>query len=150
MLESQAREITRRYEEKHAAMLPLLQLVQEQQGYITPDGEQWVAEQIGTSLAHVREVVSFYTLLRTQPVGKYHIQVCSNMSCWLRGCDAIIQYVETKLGIRVGETTPDGKFTLSTVECLCACELAPMVQLNDRYIGPLTRETVDHMLAECR
>ena len=149
-LNEEAAKILARYEERKAAMLPLLQLVQKQYGYVTPEGEQWVAESIGTTLAHVREVVSFYTLFRRQPVGTYHIQVCSNMSCWLMGANDIIRYLEQKLGIAVGETTPDGKFTLSTVECLCACEIAPMLQLNDRYVGPLTKAGVDTMLAECR
>ena len=148
-LETPARAILARYEEKKAAMLPLLRLVQERFGYVTPEGEQWVAEQLGATLAHVREVVTFYTLFRRQPIGAYHIQVCSNMSCWLQGCGEIMRYLEEKLQIKAGETTPDRKFTLSTVECLCACEIAPMLQLNDRYVGPLTKEGVDRMLAEC-
>ena len=148
-LDQEAQAILGRYEEKKAAMLPLLRLVQEQYGYVTPEGEQWVAEQIGTTPAHVREVVTFYTLFRRQPVGKYHIQVCSNMSCWLAGCSEIIRYLEEKLQIKAGETTPDRRFTLSTVECLCACEIAPMLQLNDQYVGPLTKASVDNMLAEC-
>lgn len=148
-LETQARDILDRYEEKQAAMLPLLHLVQEQFGYITPEGERWVAEKVDTTLAHVREVVSFYTLFRRQPIGRYHIQVCSNMSCWLLGSDEMVRYLEKKLGITAGHTSPDGKFTLSTVECLCACELAPMLRLNDRYIGPLTQAAIDQMLAEC-
>ena len=149
-LAQEAQAILSRYEEKKAAMLPLLHLVQAQHGYITPEGEQWVAEQIGTTLAHVREVVSFYTLFRRQPAGQYRIQVCSTTACWLMGGEAIVKYLEEKLGIAAGQTTPDGKFTLSTVECLCACEIAPMLQLNDRYVGPLTTESVDRLLAECR
>ena len=149
-LDAQAKDILGRYEEKKAAMLPLLRLVQEQHGCVTPEGEQWVAEQIGTTLAHVREVVSFYTLFRRQPIGIYHIQVCSTTACWLMGAEEIVKYLEQKLGIKVGETTPDGKFTLSTVECLCACEIAPMLQVNDRYVGPLTTARIDQLLVECR
>jgi NADH-quinone oxidoreductase E subunit len=148
-LNPQAEAMMSRYEYKKAAMLPLLHLVQDHLGYITTAGEEWVAAHVGLSLAHVQEVVSFYTLYRRTPAGKYRIQVCANISCWLRGCDKIVKHLEDKLAIAVGETTPDGKFSLSTVECLCACEVAPMLQLNDDYIGNLTPEGIDHMLEEC-
>ncbi len=145
-MESKADEIISRYEEKRAAMLPLLWLVQQKVGHIPPEGEAWVAEKVGVSVVHIRELVSFYTLFHTQPIGKHHIQVCTTLPCLLKGAKRVVAQLEEKLGIGVGQTTPDGKVTLSTVECLCACESAPVAQVNDRYVGPLTPEIVDNLL----
>ena len=145
-LEPKAQEILARYEDKRAATLPLLWLVQENHGFIPPEGEQWVADKVGVAVVHIREVVSFYTLFHTQPVGKHHIQVCVSLPCVLRGAKKVLAQLEEQLGIGPGQTTPDGKVTLSTVECLCACESAPMAQVNDRYIGPLTSETMNILL----
>ena len=145
-LEKRAAEIVARYEEKRAAMLPLLWLVQEQAGTVPPEGEQWVSEKLGVAIAHVREVVSFYTLYHTRPVGKHHIQVCTTLPCLLNGSRRVLAQLEEKLGIGAGETTPDGKVTLSTVECLCACETAPVAQINEKYVGPLTSETLETVL----
>ena len=132
-----------RYEEKRAAMLPLLWLVQENFGFIPPEGEAWVAEKLDVSIAHVREVISFYTLFHTKPVGKSHIQVCTSLPCLLKGAKRVVAQLEERLGIGVDQTTPDGRATLSTVECLCACETAPVAQINDTYVGPLTPETLE-------
>ncbi len=145
-LEPKAAEILVRYEDKRAATLPLLWLVQENHGFIPPEGEQWVADKTNQAVVHVREVVSFYTLYHTQPVGKHHIQVCVSLPCVLRGARKALAQLEERLGIGPGQTTPDGKVTLSTVECLCACESAPMAQVNDRYVGPLTSETMNILL----
>jgi len=145
-LEMEAVEIIGRYEEKRAAMLPLLWLVQEKFGFIPPEGEQWVGEKLDVAIAHVREVVSFYTLFHTKPVGKHQIQLCTTLPCLLRGAKRVLAQLEERLGIGVGQTTPDGKVTLSTVECLCACEAAPAAQVNERYVGPLTPETLEKLL----
>ena len=145
-LESKAKEIIGRYEEKRAAMLPLLWLVQEKFGYVPPEGEQWVSDRIGVAISHVREVVSFYTLYHTRPIGKHHIQVCTTLPCLLKGAKGVLAQLEERLGIGVGQTTPDGKVTLSTVECLCACEAAPAAQINERYVGPLTSDVLNHLL----
>jgi len=147
-LEPQAKEILARYDQKQAAMLPLLHLVQEQVGYIPPEGEQWVSEKTGVAVVHVHEVVTFYTMYRTKAIGRCHLQVCTNLPCVLRGAESVLAYLKERLGIDVGQTTPDGKFTLSSVECLCACEIAPMAQVNDRYVGPLDRAAVDRLLEE--
>jgi len=149
-LEPAAAEIIARYDRTSAAMMPLLSLVQEQVGYIPPQGEQWVSDRLGIPVAHVREVVSFYTMYRTKPIGRHHIQVCTNLPCVLRGAERVVADFKERLGIDVGQTTPDGRFTLSSVECLCACEIAPMCQVNDRYAGPLDRAAVDRLLEECR
>lgn len=147
-LEQPAAQILAKYDQKKAAMLPLLHLVQQTAGYIPPEGEQWVGEKTGVAVSHVHEVVTFYTMYRTKPIGRCHVQVCTNLPCVLRGAESIVAYLKERLGINVGETTPDGKFTLSSVECLCACEVAPMAQINDTYVGSLDRAAVDKILAE--
>jgi len=142
-LRKEAEAILRRYEEKRAAMLPVLRLIQERAGYVSPQAEEWVAKLLETSPAHVHEVVTFYTLLRQQPVGQYHVQVCRNIACALRGSEACLEDLSKRLGIAVGQTTPDRRYTLSAVECLCACEAAPVMQVNDRYVGPVTPAVLD-------
>ena len=142
-LDPKASQIIARYEYPQAAMLPLLWLVQEDAGYIPPEGEAWVSEKLGVAISHVREVVSFYTMFHTQPVGKHQIQVCTSLPCLLKGAKRVVAQFEERLGIGVGQTTPDGKATLSTVECLCACEVAPMAQINERYMGPLDSRTLE-------
>lgn len=145
-LESKAAEIIARYEEKRAAMLPLLWLIQEKFDFISPEGEEWVSKKLGVAISHVREVISFYTLFHTQPIGKHHIQVCTTLPCLLKGAKGVLAQLEERLGIGVGETTPDGLVTLSTVECLCACEVAPVAQINEQYVGPLTHERFEAVL----
>ncbi|MBI3312074.1 MAG: NADH-quinone oxidoreductase subunit NuoF [Candidatus Omnitrophica bacterium] len=148
VLREAAEKIIARYERKLAAALPVLHLVQARAGFISDDAEQWVAQLLGTSPAHVREVVTFYTMFRRQPIGRYHIQVCANISCTLQGSAQCVARLSERLGIRPGQTTADGRFTLSTVECLCACELAPMMQVNDAYVGPITPELVERLATD--
>ncbi len=145
-LNFQADQIIARYEEKRAAMLPLLWLIQEKFDFISSEGEEWVGKKLGVAISHVREVVSFYTLFHTEPVGKHQIHVCTSLPCLLKGAKGVLAQLEERLGIGVGETTPDGKVTLSTVECLCACEVAPVAQINERYVGPLTHERLEAVL----
>lgn len=139
-------EIVRRYPKKEAALLPVLHLVQREKGFISPEAEEWVAATLGVPALQVREVLSFYTLLRRKPAGKYVIQVCCNISCFLAGSTDILKYLEARLGVRAGETTADGKYTLETVECLGNCDHAPCLMINDDDYGPVTRETVDGIL----
>jgi NADH-quinone oxidoreductase E subunit len=129
-----------------APLLPVLHLAQEEFGYLSLEVQEYVAELMNLPVTAVHEVVSFYTLFKKEPTGKYWVQVCTNLSCTLRGCEKIVDYISRKLGIQVGETTPDKKFTLTTVECLCACEMAPMMQINDEYYGYLTEARVDEIL----
>jgi len=138
--------IVAKYPEAKAATLPVLWEVQREQGWIDGDAEVWVAERLGTTPAHVHGVVTFYTMYKQKPSGRHHIQVCTTLSCMLRGCDEMLEYLENKLGIKVGETTPDGKFSLVRVECLGSCGSAPMFQLNDDYHEDLTPEKVDLLL----
>jgi len=146
-LRAEAETIIAKYEQKQAAMLPVLHLVQVRFGSISLEAEAWVAQLLGVSPAHVHEVVTFYTLLRQQPIGATHVQVCMNLSCMLKGAEGHLARLSERLGIKPGETTKDGRFTLSAVECLCACELAPMMQVNDTYMGPITPELVEQLIS---
>ena len=139
-------ELVRRYPRKEAALLPVLWVVQREKGYISPAAELWVAATLGLRPIQVREVLSFYTLFRRQPVGRYVIQVCRNLSCFLAGSEAIIRHLEARLGVRTGGTTADRRFTLMTVECLGNCDHAPCLMINDDDYGPVTTETVDGIL----
>lgn len=136
-----------RYPRKQAALLPILHIVQEEIGYIPGEAEEGIAAIVGVPPVRVREVLSFYTLFHRLPVGAYHLQVCRTISCMLCGQSSILKYIEARLGVKDGETTADGKFTLTTVECLAACETAPMMQINDKYYGNLTSEKIDEILA---
>ena len=139
-------EIISRYPQKEAAILPVLHLAQQEFGSISPEEEKLVAELLGVKPIRVREVVTFYSMLNREPLGKYHIQVCSNLSCSLLGAENLMDYLKKKLGIELGETTQDKKFTLSTVECLGACEQAPCMMVNFDYYGDLDEKKIDEIL----
>ncbi|HSF14694.1 MAG TPA: NADH-quinone oxidoreductase subunit NuoF [Vicinamibacteria bacterium] len=147
-LEGKAREIVTRYEHPKAAMLPLLWLVQEHRGYIARDAELWVAGILGVARTQVHEVVSFYNMFHTEPVGRRELRVCTSLTCRLRGAGDVLDRIEKELKIRPGETTPGGEVTLNKVECLCACEMAPMAQLDERFVGPLEGETMGAILVD--
>ena len=138
--------IVARYPRKEAAILPVLHLTQQEFGHISDEEEKLVAELLGIKPIEVREVVTFYTMLNQRPVGKYHIQICSNLSCSLLGAESLIDYLKEKLGIELGETTEDKKFTLSTVECLGACEQAPCMMINFDYYGHLYKKKIGEIL----
>lgn len=120
-----------------AAMLPALHLIQEELGYVPVPEREWLAEKLGVSPAVVEAVLSFYTLLRREPEGKYVIWVCSTLPCALRGCEQVIEHLRKILGVREGETTPDGRVTLKRAECLGACDRAPVLQVNEEFHGPV-------------
>ncbi len=147
-LEPKAREIIDRYDEPRAAMLPLLWLVQESFGHISPDAEFWVGRLLGVAVAHVREVVSFYSMFRTRAAGRRELRVCTSLPCMLRGAGNVLARLQDHLNIRPGETTPNGALTLTEVECLCACEIAPMAQLDEQFVGPLNEETLGAVMRE--
>ena len=140
--------VAKLYEKKRAAMLPVLRLSQEHFGWITPEVEAAVAEFFETTPVHVREVVTFYELFRLAPEGKNQIRFCHTLACSLAGCEDILAYLKQKLGVEEGGTTADGKFTLHRAECLGACDIAPMMQVNADLYGPLTREKVDEVLSK--
>ncbi|MCG3155586.1 MAG: NADH-quinone oxidoreductase subunit 2 [bacterium] len=137
-------------EHKRAALLPILHVVQEEIGYVPAELEEEIAALVGVPVVKVKEVLSFYTWFRQRPVGKYHFQVCRTLSCSLRGHREILAYLEQKLGIKAGETSADGKYTITAVECLASCETAPMLQLNETYIDHLTAAKIDQIVAELK
>ncbi len=140
------KEVVARYPRKEAAILPVLHITQKEFGYISAKEEKLVAQVLGIEPIRVRELVTFYTMLNQEPLGKYHIQVCSNLSCSLLGADKLIDYLKEKLGVEPGETTKDKKFTLSLVECLGACEQAPCIMINFDYYGDLDKKKIDEIL----
>ncbi len=143
-------EIVRRYPKKEAAMLPVLRLAQEEFGYLSAEAIDYVARIMETPVAHVYGVVTFYTMLNMKPVGRHHIQLCRTLPCALAGAEKISALIKAKLGIGVGETTPDGKFTVSEVECLASCGSGPMMQLNDDYYENLTEAKVAEILEKLK
>jgi NADH-quinone oxidoreductase subunit E len=139
--------IVARYPQPKAALLPVLWEVQNARGSIDLHAEAWVADRLGVAASHVHGCVTFYTMYRQRPMGRHHIQLCTTLSCMLRGSDELLRHLERKLGIKTGETTPDGRFSLVRVECLGSCGTAPMFQLNDDFHENLTIESVDRLLA---
>ncbi|MCK6601801.1 MAG: NADH-quinone oxidoreductase subunit NuoE [Bacteroidetes bacterium] len=139
----------KKYPTVESAVMPVLWIAQQQNGnWLSEEAIQAVAGVLDLSPAHVIGVASFYTMYNKQPVGKYHLQVCSNISCSLNGAKKIIHHLEKKLNLTLGETTPDGLYTFSEVECLGSCGTAPAMQVNDEYIENLTTEKVDELLKE--
>jgi NADH-quinone oxidoreductase subunit E len=144
-----AQQIIKRYPEgrQKSALLPLLHLAQaEFDGWLSPAVMDYVASLLNIKPIEVYEVATFYSMYNLEPVGKCLIEVCQTGPCWLRGADDIVEHIEKKLGIKNGETTPDGKFTLKTVECLGSCGTAPMLQCGADYYENLTPEKVDVIL----
>lgn len=135
-----------KYPVKRSGILPLMFIVQRERGYLDPPGVSYLAKRLDLRITDIWEVATFYSMIHTEPIGKYHIQVCKTLSCKLLGSDKITKYCADKLGIRVGETTADGRFSLSEVECLGSCGSAPMFQINFDYHENLTVEKVDQIL----
>lgn len=133
-----------------SALLPALHLIQEEAGFISEESMAYVAGKIGVSPAFVAGVVSFYTMFYAKPAGRYHIQICRTLPCALRGCSEILEHLKARLGIKEGEMTPDGRFSLVTVECLGTCDTAPIMQVNDQEYGHLDRAKVDAILESLR
>lgn len=135
-----------KYPVRRSALIPSLQLAQEETGYLSAEAIRDVAAIFELHPNDVYEVASFYTMLYKKPVGKYVIQVCTNISCLICDCDSILAHLKKKLGIQPGETTPDRKFTLLEVECLASCGTAPVAQINRDYHENLTSEKLDRIL----
>jgi NADH-quinone oxidoreductase subunit E len=147
---AEVRRLQALYPDKRGALLPVLHMAQETFGYISLPVEEYVGGLFELSPAHVHEVVTFYTLYFQQPRGRHIVAVCHNLSCTLAGAKDLLAHVTRRLGIDPGETTPDGRVTLQSVECLCACEAAPMAQVDDRYELNLTPDKVDRILEGLR
>lgn len=143
-------ELKTKFPEIKSSILPAMHVVLEEVGYYNRDILKQVAELLGLNEMEVTETVSFYTYFPKEGVGKYHIQVCTNLSCMLLGAEGLVSYLEEKLKIKAGETTPDGFFTLSAVECLGSCGTAPMMQVNQIYYENLTRAKVDQIIDDLK
>ncbi|MGH8866661.1 MAG: NADH-quinone oxidoreductase subunit NuoE, partial [Actinomycetes bacterium] len=145
----QMREIIARYPRPRSAIMPMLHLVQAEEGYVTPEGVEMCAEELGLSTAEVSAVVTFYTMYKQKPVGEYHVGVCTNTLCAVMGGDAILASLSEHLGVGHDETTEDGRVTLEHVECNAACDFAPVVMVNWEFFDNQTpesaREIVDRL-----
>jgi NADH-quinone oxidoreductase subunit E len=139
-------EILARYPNKQAALIPVLHLCQEQNGWVSAEVIRFAAQRLELETAHVQGVVTFYTLFNKSPVGEHQVWVCRTLSCALRGSDAILARCEKRLGVHAGHTTRDGKVTLRTAECLAACGQAPMIQVDKDFHENLTIESLDRIL----
>lgn len=135
-----------KYPNKKSAAMDALRIVQEEAGYLTEDGILEVSKILDMPPAELNEVATFYTMYNKKPVGRHHIQVCTNVPCSLLGSEHIVEFLSRRLGIKKGETTSDKKFTLSEVECLGSCGTAPMMQINDDYYENLTDGKIEEIL----
>lgn len=138
--------IRHQFPTEQALLLPLLHEIQEEHGWVSIDSMKAAGEFLNLPLSKVREVASFYTMYKLEPCGKVDVQICTNISCWLNGSDKLVSCAEKKLGIKTGETTKDGKFTLSQVECLASCGTAPVVQMNQDYFENISTEEFSKLL----
>ena len=134
------------YPDPRSALLPLLHLIQREQAWISPEAQAWVAERLELAPIMVRGVVSFYTMFNENPVGRHHIQLCKTLSCNLRGTPEILDHIRKRLDIGPGETSADGRFTLTEVECLGACGTAPAMMIGEDYSEELSVEKLDEIL----
>lgn len=142
------RDICARYPQPRSGTLPCLHLAQEVEGYVTPAGIVAVAEATGTKIDEVESVVTFYSMYFREPPGKYVVKVCTSISCYLSGCDTLLGHLENRLGVARGETRADGMYTLLGVECLAACGMAPVLQVNGEFVENVSLERADTLVAQ--
>ena len=138
------------YPDRASALLPVLHILQDEAGFISPEAEVWVGAKLEIPPIRVREVLSFYTMLRRRPAGRTTLLVCQNLSCTLAGAEDILGFLKETLGVGIGETTTDGRFTLAAVECLGNCDRAPCLQVDGVDYGPVRRDIVASILEELR
>jgi len=145
-----AQEIVASFPQRSSAVIPLLHLWQDSEGYLSDDSIAEVADVMGMPAAEVQEVVSFYSMFRRKPLGRYRIEVCKSISCALCGAGTVLEHLQQRLGVGLNEATPDGMFSVNAVECLARCDLAPVGQVNLEYTGRLTPEAVDAIIDRLR
>jgi NADH-quinone oxidoreductase E subunit len=136
------------YPERRSALIPLCHLAQGEHGYLTAESMLDIAGLVGCSAAEVRGTASFYDMLHTEPVGRYVFAVCTNIACMLAGAYEVLSHAQKRLGIRAGQTTPDGLFTLEEAECLAGCDKAVCVQVNHRFFGPIDESKFDQLVVD--
>jgi NADH-quinone oxidoreductase subunit E len=145
-----ARQIIARYPRSRSALIPLLHVAQEQDGWLTPDAMEHVAELLELTPAEVLGTASFYEMFKRHPVGRYLVGVCTNISCMILGAYELLEHAEQTLGVKTGGTTPDGSFTLEEMECVAACTGAPCVLVNYRYFENVTTDGFDRLVDDLR
>ena len=143
-----AKELMGLYPEPRSALLPMLHIVQEQEGYLTSDGMEHVAELLDITAAEVYGTASFYDMFFTHPVGRYLVSVCTNLACLINGADALLEHAEARLGVAPGGTTADGEFTLEEVECIAFCGAAPCLAVNWRFFGNIGNDDFDRLVED--
>src|SRR3954452_13633021 len=148
--EDVAREIISRYPVLKSAAIPLCHLAQEQDGYLTEDAMQHIAELLDLTAAEVLGTASFYEMFKRHPVGKYVVNVCTSISCFLNGGDELLEHAEERLGTKSGGTSDDGLFTIEGYECIAACTEAPCLQVNYRYFHRITNDEFDRLVDDLR
>ena len=139
-------ELLTKYPNKQAALLPTLWLAQKQNGHLSLEVQEYVAGLLALSPVHVHGVVTFYSMYKEKPTGKYHLQVCRTLSCALMGCESVMRHLEDRLKIKPGEVSRDSRFSWEAVECLASCGTGPVVQVNETYVENLTTEKLDQLL----
>ncbi|MCX8011193.1 MAG: NADH-quinone oxidoreductase subunit NuoE [Ignavibacteria bacterium] len=142
--------IKKKYPNSQSALMPVLYLTQEKYVWISFEAIKFVSKLLSISEEHILGVVTFYTMYNRHPIGKFHIQVCTNVSCMLRGAYELMQQITDELGIKKGETTSDNKFTLTEVECLGSCGTAPTIQINDDYYENLNKDTLKQLISNLK
>ena len=145
-----ALEIVSRYPRAKSATIPLLHLAQEQDGWVTDDAMEHIAELTGTTPVQVLGTCSFYEMFKREPVGRYLVNICTNISCQIMGGEELLHHAEEALGIKAGSTTPDGLFTIEDVECIAACTEAPCLQVNYRYFHKIANDEFDRVIDDLR
>lgn len=145
-IEKKIEAIIAKYPHKRSAVIPLIHLAQNEQGQVTEEAMGYIAKRLNLMPVEVYEVATFYSMFFLEPIGKYHIQLCRTLSCMICGEPELRDHLKKKLGIELGQVTPDGRFRLSEVECLGSCTTAPMMQINFDYHENLTTEKVDEIL----
>jgi NADH-quinone oxidoreductase subunit E len=147
---ARAAAVCARYPRRDAALIPLLQELQKEQNYVAEEAMDALALFLEIPYTRVKSVVTFYTMFNREPAGKYHIQLCRNIACHMAGAPDLLGRLRAKLRISEGETSPDGLYTLSTVECLGACGSAPVIQVNEQYFEGMTPEKLDALLDDLK
>lgn len=147
---ARAESVVALYPHARSALIPLCHLAQGQDGYLTTEAMEEIGELCGVSAAEVYGTATFYDMLHTEPVGRHVIAVCTNIACMLAGAYEFLDHAEDALGIRVGQTSADGEFTLEEAECLAGCDLAPCVQVNHRFVGALDADGFDALVGDLR
>ena len=139
-------ELKKYYQTSQALVLPTLWMVQEEHGFISEEAMKYVAQLLNVPFSHILGVVTFYTMFHAEPIGKHHLEVCTNVSCMLRGSARLVERLEKRLGIKLGETSKDKNWTLSETECMGSCGTAPMIAIDEEYYENLRPEQVDKIL----